>query len=75
MALDKGDISVVAYEAKLHALSLYAAQLLGFEKERIHLYVKNLNYKLQVLFVHITFAGKKFNKVSDYVKKLEEVNQ
>lgn len=49
MALDQGDISIVA---KFHALSCYATKLLTSEKERNHLYIKGLNYDLQVLSVH-----------------------
>lgn len=37
------------------------------------MYVKGLNTKLQVLCVHMTFGGKNFNKVNNYVKKLKEV--
>lgn len=62
---------VEAYEAKFHALSHYATQLLAIEEERIQCYVKGLNCALQVLSVRMTFVGKGSNKVSDYVKKLE----
>ena len=35
MALEKGCMIVAAYEAKFHALSRYATQLLTAEEERI----------------------------------------
>ena len=30
-----------------------------------------MNFELQGFFVHVTFAGKSFNEVTDYVKKVE----
>ncbi|KAF3642521.1 hypothetical protein FXO38_21059 [Capsicum annuum] len=40
LALEQGEMSVSAYEAKFHALSYYATQLLTFEEESICLYIK-----------------------------------
>lgn len=36
------------------------------EEERILLFVKVLNLELQVLNVHINFAGKSFNEVTEF---------
>ncbi|WMV13843.1 hypothetical protein MTR67_007228 [Solanum verrucosum] len=70
-------MSVAAYEAKFHALSRYATQLVTTEEERIHLFVKGLNYELQVLSlsIHMTSAGKSVNEVTDFVKKVEGVRR
>ena len=38
MALEKGGMSVDAYEAKFHSLSRYAMQLVNTEEERIQLF-------------------------------------
>lgn len=76
--LAHGDILVAAYAAKFHMLSHYATQMLTSKEERIMLYIKGMIYDLQVLCLYMTSAGKGFNKVSNYVKKLEgvtEVNQ
>lgn len=56
-------------------MSHYSTKLLTYEEERIHLYMKGLNYNLQVFFVHMTLVEKGFNKVSNDVKKLERVTQ
>ncbi|WMV58289.1 hypothetical protein MTR67_051674 [Solanum verrucosum] len=48
MALEQGGIFVADYEAKFHALSRYATQLVTTEEERTHLFVKGLNFELQV---------------------------
>lgn len=71
LALVQGDKLVQDSKDKFHSLSFFITQVLTFEEERIHLYIKGLNYDLQVLFVHLTFAMKGFNKVFNYVKKLE----
>uniref|UniRef100_M1DT60 'chromo' domain containing protein n=1 Tax=Solanum tuberosum TaxID=4113 RepID=M1DT60_SOLTU len=75
MALEQGGMSVAAYEAKFHALSRYATQLVTIEEERIRLFIKRLNYELQVLSVHITSAGRSFNEVTNFVKKVEGVRR
>ncbi|KAH0772846.1 hypothetical protein KY290_009983 [Solanum tuberosum] len=64
-------IFVAGYEAKFHALSRYATQLVTTEEERICLFIRGLNSELQVLSVHMTSAGRSFNNVTYYVKKLE----
>lgn len=51
---------VVAFEANFHALYCYATLILGTKEERIHMYVKDQNIVLQVLFVHMIFAKKEF---------------
>ncbi|KAH0745921.1 hypothetical protein KY285_007578 [Solanum tuberosum] len=71
MASEQGGMSVAAYEAKFHALSRYATQLVTTEEERIWLFIRGLNSELQVLSVHMTSAGRSFNEVKDYVKKVE----
>ncbi|KAH0669381.1 hypothetical protein KY285_023539 [Solanum tuberosum] len=58
MALEQGGISVAAYEAKFHALSRYATQLVTIEEERIRLFVKGLNSELHVLSAHMTSAAR-----------------
>jgi len=50
-------------------------QLVTTEEERIRLFVKGLNFELQVLSVHMTSAGKSFNEVTYFVKKVEGVRQ
>ncbi|KAH0665419.1 hypothetical protein KY285_026625 [Solanum tuberosum] len=64
MALEQGGMSVAAYEAKFHALSRYATQLVTTEEERIRLFIKGLNSELQVLSIHMTSVGKNFNEGS-----------
>lgn len=44
--LEQGGMFVVAYEAKFHAFSRYATQLVNIDEERIFLFVKGLTYKL-----------------------------
>ncbi|WMV13709.1 hypothetical protein MTR67_007094 [Solanum verrucosum] len=75
MTLEQGGIYVASYEANLHALSKYATQLVTTEEERIRLFIKGLNYELQVLFVHMNSAGKRFIKVTDFVKKVERLQR
>lgn len=43
------------------------------EKERIRLFIKELNSELQVLFVLMNSAQNSFNEVTYYVKKVEGV--
>ncbi|KAH0746089.1 hypothetical protein KY285_007746 [Solanum tuberosum] len=64
MALEQCCISMAAYEAKFHALSRCAMQLVTTEEERIRLFVKRLNSELQVLSIHMTSAEKTFNEGS-----------
>jgi len=66
---------VAAYEAKFHALSRYATQLVTTKEERIRLFIRGLNSELQVLSIHMTSAGRSFNEVTDYVKKVEGVRR
>ncbi|WMV08780.1 hypothetical protein MTR67_002165 [Solanum verrucosum] len=75
MALEQGGMSVAAYEAKFYTLSRYATQLVTTKEEKIRLFIRGLNSKLQVLFVHMTSAGRSFNEVTDFVKKVEGVRQ
>ena len=48
MNLEQGGMSVVAYKAKFHVLSRYATQLAATEEESICLFIKRLNFELQV---------------------------
>lgn len=43
MALEKGGMSVADYEAKIHVLSIYIAQLVTTEEERIRLFIRGWN--------------------------------
>lgn len=69
MALEKSGMSVAAYETKFHALSRYVMQLVTIEEDRIHLFVKVLNFKLHVFFIHRTSVGKNFNEVTNLRRK------
>uniref|UniRef100_M1DKJ4 'chromo' domain containing protein n=1 Tax=Solanum tuberosum TaxID=4113 RepID=M1DKJ4_SOLTU len=62
MALQQGGITVVAYEVKFHALSIYATQMVTTEEERICLFIRRLNSELQVSSVHMTSVGRSFNE-------------
>ena len=75
MTLEQGGMFVAAYEAKFHALLRYSTKLVTTEDERIRLFFKGLNSKLQVWFVHMTSVGKSFNEVTNFVKKGERVRQ
>lgn len=66
---------VAAYEAKFIALSIYASLLITTKHERIRLYIRGLNFDLQVLSVHMTYAGRSSSEVTYYVKKVEGVRQ
>ncbi|KAK4714241.1 hypothetical protein R3W88_020148 [Solanum pinnatisectum] len=63
-------MTVTAYEARFHALSRYPTQLVTTEEKRIRLFIRGLNSELQVLSVHMTCAGRNFNEVTYYVKKV-----
>jgi len=73
MALEQGGTSVAAYQAKFHASSRYATQLVTTEEESMRLFIRGLNSELQVLSVHMTSTCRSFNEVSNYVKKVERV--
>ena len=75
MELEQGSMSVAIYEDKFHNLSRYATQLVSMEKERIRLFIRCLDFELQVLSVHMTSAWRSFNEVTDYVKKVEGVKR
>ena len=59
-----------AYEAKFHALSRYTTQFVTIKEKRIRLFIRGLNFELQVLSLHMTSAGRRFHKVTDYFKKM-----
>ena len=56
MALEQCGKSMIACEAKFHALSRYVTLLVTIKKERIHLFIRGLSYELQVLSVHMTLT-------------------
>lgn len=58
MDLKQLGMTVAAQEAKLHALSKYATQLVTTMEERICLFYRGLNSELHVLSVHTTFTRK-----------------
>ncbi|WMV41337.1 hypothetical protein MTR67_034722 [Solanum verrucosum] len=62
MALEQGGMTLAAYEAKFHALSRYATQLVTTEEEGIRLFIRGLNSELLVLSVHMTSIGRSFNE-------------
>ena len=71
MDLEKGGMFLAPYKAKFHAFSRYATQFVTTEEQRIRLFMQRLNSELQVLSVHMTYAGIRFNNVTNYVKKAE----
>lgn len=68
-------MSITAFEANFHGLCHNDTQLLTTKEDGIWHYAKGLNYNLQYLSAHMTSVGKRFNKVLDYVKKLEGLIQ
>lgn len=72
MAIEQGNMTIVAYEAKFYALYRYPTRLVTTMEEKIQLFVKDLNYELQILFFHMIVASKNFNKVTDFVNKADE---
>lgn len=71
MVLKKGGMYVADCDAKFHVLSIYVVQFVIIEEERICFFIRGLNSEFQVLFFYMTFVGKSFNEVIDYVKKVE----
>lgn len=71
MDMEQIGMAVDAYESNFHALSRYATQFVTTKEDRIRLFVKVLYLELQVLSVHMTSAGKSFNEVTNYVRKVE----
>ena len=73
MELEQGGMFVAGYDAKFHALFRYGTHLVTTEEERIWLFIIGLNFELQVLSIHMIYAGRSFDEVIDYVKKVEGV--
>lgn len=73
MALEQGNMYVAAYEAEFHALCRYSMHLVTTKEERVQFFIKGLDFELQILFVDMTYAGKSYNEVTDYFKKVEGV--
>ena len=74
MDLEQGGIYVAASEAKFHAQSRCATrQLVTTKEEMIYLFIKRLNSELHVLSIHMIYAERSFNEVTNYVKKVEGV--
>lgn len=46
IALEEGGMIVADFEAKFHAMSRYATQLVTSDEERIYLFIKGLNFEL-----------------------------
>lgn len=51
-------MTVPAYEAMFHALSIFATQILNSEEEHIHCFMKSSNNNLQILTLHMTYLVK-----------------
>lgn len=71
MALKQGSMYVTTYEATFNALSRYDTLLITNDDERIQIFIRGLDSELQVLSVHMNSARNIFNKVTDFVKKIE----
>ena len=67
LSLEKGRMSITAYEAKFRALSRYATQLCFSPKERIRHFVKGLRSDLQIPALQVAAAAKSFQEVVDFV--------
>ena len=75
MELHKVSIYMASYEAKFYPLSIYPKQLVTMKQEKIWLFRRSLDFKLQMLSVHITSVGRSFNEVTNYVVKVDGVKQ
>lgn len=70
--LKQSGMSVASYDANIHSLRRHDTQLLTTKKQRIHIFVKGLNFDWLVLFVNMQ-SGKSFNYVSNFVNKEKRV--
>ena len=73
LSLEKGRMSVTAYEAKFRALSRYATQLCFSPQERILRFVKGLRSDLRISALQVTATVKSFQEVVDFVIEVEGV--
>ena len=62
LSLEKGKMSVTAYEAKFGALSRYATQLCFSPQERIHRFVKGLRSDLRISALQVAAAANPFRR-------------
>lgn len=68
---EQGNKFVAAYEDKFHFLSQHSSYLLlNTKREQIFHFIKELNTHLQM-----KYFGKTFQKMGDFVKKVEGVRQ
>ena len=74
LSLEKGRMSVTAYEAMFRALSSYATQLRFSPQERISRFVKGLRSDLHIPALQVSTAAKSFQEVVDFVIEVEGVN-
>ena len=66
LSLEKGRMSVTAYEAKFRALSRYATQLCFSPQERIHRFVKGLRSELRISALQVVATEKSFQEMVDF---------
>ena len=73
LSLEKGRMSVTAYEAKFRALSRYATQLCFIPEERISHFVKGLRSELRISALQVAATAKSFQEVVDFAIEVEGV--
>ena len=73
LSLEKGRMSVTAYEAKFRALSRYATQLCFSPQERIRRFVKGLRSELRISALQVAATAKSFQEVVEFVVEVEGV--
>ena len=73
LSLEKGRMSVNAYEAKFRALSRYATQHCFSPQERIHRFVKGLRSELRISALQVESTAKSFQEVVYFVVEVEGV--
>ena len=71
LSLEKGRMSVAAYEVKFRALSRYATQLCFSPQERIRRFVKGLRLALLIPALQVAVVAKFFQEVVDFVIEVE----
>ena len=71
LSLEKGRMSVTAYEAKFRALFRYATQLCFSPQERIRRLMKGLRSDLQIPALQVAATVKSFQEVVNFVIEVE----
>lgn len=61
---------MVAYEAKFHALSSYALQLINLEEDKIRHFVKGMNFGDQMVFSSVAASCKYFRMYYNLLRSL-----